>query len=231
MKSRQPKAPSLVPIEELAISRAFKAYDEDLYTNAWVRECSASRKEARHVVVEGSVFELVDLTETRYEKLDLSDVSLRKCDLANVAWDEFEARRVVFEGCRLLGAKFIEGVFKDVRFNDCHAQFAQMRYGTLAGAWFSACDLRDADFSGADLTGATFEECNLTGASFLNAKCGGVDIRSSSMERLQIGPTELRGLVVTPIQAIQLAAVFGLRVLNEFDDIDAAPIGGVGSES
>ncbi len=223
LNSRTPKPPQLPPAAELALSPAFVPYDGDLYTGIRVTKASLAGREVDHLVIEGSILETVALTETKFRRLELSDVAFRNCDIANATWNAFESRRVAFNACRLMGAKVIEGTFADVSFTDCQFQFAQLRFSKLQGALFETCNLRDCDFSGADLTGATFDRCDLTGAMFVGAKLDRVDLRSSAIEGIAVGPDDIKGAIVTALQAIVIASVFGLSVLDEHADIEEAP--------
>jgi len=217
--SRLPHTPNIPALDELRPLLELDVFDDELYDSVQFGQCVCSSRKALHVVFERSIFERVDFTQARLKRLETSDLDFRRCDFAGVALDNFDGQRLLFQGCRLMGVKIIEGKITDVRFRECQLDLSQMRYSALKGAYFESCSLKDADFSGSDLTGATFADCDLTGASFLNAKLKDCDLRTAKLDDARFGIDDLKGACVTPFQAVMIASVFGLKVLDEHVDL------------
>jgi uncharacterized protein YjbI with pentapeptide repeats len=217
--ARKPKNPDLPDPDKLIPATEFDPFDEDLYDSIHIGQCVCGNREASHVVMEHSIFERVDFTQSRLKRLEISDVDFRRCDFAAITFDDLDVQRVQFLACRMLGIKIIEGQLVDFSCQECQMEFAQLRYSMLKGSYFNGCILKDADFSGADLRGATFDRCDLTGASFLNSNLSGCDLRSSVLDNAHIGQESLQGAIVTPFQAVAIASVFGLKVLSEEEEI------------
>ncbi|HRW47025.1 MAG TPA: pentapeptide repeat-containing protein, partial [Caldilinea sp.] len=80
---------------------------------------------------------------------------------------------------------------------------------------FDRCDLSGADLQATDLTGARFARCKLDEVEFSQAVLSGADLRTSTIERMRVGITELHGAIVDPFQASYLAGIMGLVIKND----------------
>ena len=140
------------------------------------------------------------------------DVACERCDLSMIDWRGAKLTRVVVRGCRVTGGKLVEGTFESVRFVDCHMDYASFADTRFRQVVFESCQLREADFHGADLAGTAFVDCELRAADFGRAKLDGADISASNAAGIPLSPAEVRGLVVSQAQAVELAKLFGVTV-------------------
>lgn len=185
-------------------------YDALELTGARVLDARASR-----VIVATSRLRSVSLAAGVLPGLELIDDRLDDCDLANIEIESGSLERVELVGCRLVGLKAPESRWRDVVARECNASLAQFRYATFRRVRFEHCDLRSADFLGADLRGVVFDDCDLRNATLSSTRLAGADLSTSRIEGLQVGIESLRGAIVEPLQAAQLAALMGLKILWE----------------
>ena len=168
-----------------------------------------------------------DARQTRWAKVALknvrlSAVSLRGahfedvrfgvCDLANLDARQVFASRVEMLECRALGFCAPESDWRDAVFDGCNLSLSQFRHAKFERVNFRDCDLREADLQNADLRGVVFHNCDLRGAQFSFARLQNTDICTSRSDDLGVDAGALRGLIVSPLQAAQLAAILGLQV-------------------
>ena len=59
---------------------------------------------------------------------------------------------------------------------------------------------------------AEFADCDLTRATIHMTAMKGVDLRTCRLDGLNIGIQDMRGMVVTPLQASELARLLGLVI-------------------
>ena len=168
-------------------------------------KASGVRFEGVHVV--GGTLE-----ESELVNLTWIDVACERCNLSLIDWRGARLTRVVFRGCRLTGAKLVEGELESVRFVDCQLDYAAFSGTRLRQVAFESCQMREAFFQGGDLGGTVFAECDLEGGDFGGAKLQGADVSSSKLGRVAIGAGDVRGLVVSRAQASELAKLFGIVV-------------------
>jgi uncharacterized protein YjbI with pentapeptide repeats len=62
------------------------------------------------------------------------------------------------------------------------------------------------------LSGSVFRSCNLTRADLRGAKLQNTDFRTSEVEGMLVGMTDLQGAIVDPAQAMVFARVLGLQI-------------------
>lgn len=170
---------------------------------------------AARVIIAASRLRGVSLAAGVLPGLELIDDRLDDCDLANIEIESGSLERVELVGCRLVGLKAPESRWREVVIRECNASLAQFRYATFRRVRFEHCDLRGADFLGADLRGVVFDDCDLRNATLSSTRLVGADLSTSRIEGLQVGIESLRGAIVEPLQAAQLAALMGLKILWE----------------
>lgn len=177
---------------------------------------------ATHVLFEQVRLRHIVLNQTRLAKLRVLDARLETCDLSGSDWQNAAFRRVECVGCRLWGAQLIEARFEDVLFKDCKAERAIFASSKFKAARFEKCDLREASFHEADLAGVVFKACDLSDADLRGANLKGADFRGSLLNRMQVGALELRGAIIDAAQALQVAALLGLMVKDETEDVESS---------
>lgn len=114
------------------------------------------------------------------------------------AWasaDGVELHQCLLRGCVLRMANFSLSKAQDVRFAQCDLTEAALRdLRECKRVEFSACDLRRAELAGTRLAGIDLTTCEIGGNTW--------------------GPglAEVRGAIVTPLQAMELARALGVRI-------------------
>jgi uncharacterized protein YjbI with pentapeptide repeats len=158
-------------------------------------------------VVEGAVF-----AEATIQAAPLRDVRFVKCDFSNALLSGFEARRVEFIDCRLLGMKAIACRWQDVLVENCDARYAQFKGGVVRSCEFKGTRLDEADLRGANLEGTTFAETSLRRADLSGARLNNVNLRGADVDGLVVRAEDLKGALVTAPQAMDLARLLGLVI-------------------
>ncbi len=171
-----------------------------------------SGQKAANVYFEQINLKQIILQQIRLEKLTANDAVFDRCDFSGALCEKGHFRRIEFKNCRLMGASLMEGVFEDILFAECNGEGANFFNAFFRRVKFYHVNLSGASFEGADLRGVEFIHCDLTRALFLNANLGGTDFRSSTIEEMQVGFTELRGAIFAPYQAVQMAGLLGIII-------------------
>jgi uncharacterized protein YjbI with pentapeptide repeats len=178
----------------------------------------------------GRAAESVELSQCRFKGADLSGVGLQRAavadcsfessNLANLRAGRSSLIRSRLSVLRMTGFTWLDGVVKDVTFEECRLDLSSWRFTGFTSVVFANCNLARADFAGADLTGAQFLGCDLTGAQFSNAKMSGA--RFSGCTLIDIGGvTSWAGAVVRDQDLVALsytlAAALGIRIERDND--------------
>jgi uncharacterized protein YjbI with pentapeptide repeats len=160
----------------------------------------------------GCVLERVVFAQAEVQSAPLRDVRLVKCDLSNAVLHGFEARRVEFIDCRLLGMKAIGCHWQDVLVENCDARYAQFNGGVVRSCEFKGTRLDEADFRGANLAATIFTDSTLRRADLSGAKLNTTNLRGADIDGLVVRAEDLRGALVTPPQAMDLARLLGVVI-------------------
>jgi uncharacterized protein YjbI with pentapeptide repeats len=212
--SQAPKLPAALPSLVLQNERL---EDDEEYAEARLAGVVLAGQSAANLRLRQLLCKGVSFNQTRLLAPRLIDVRFEDCDLANANWERASAHRVEWVRCQLVGFTAAEAHWQDVTLRHCNANLALFRFAMLREPRFLECDFTDADFQGADLTGAVFAKCNLTNVEFSHAKLSGVDLRTATLEGVKAGASELKGAIVTPMQAAYLASRLGL-VIKHIDE-------------
>ncbi len=164
------------------------------------------------VIIEQARLSHASFAACRLVKPRSSDARFEKCDFTAAEWTEAHLLRVEFIGCRMLGMQWANLDGRDTRFEDCLCDEAFFLSARLPGIRFERCTLKGASLEGADLTGAQFRECDLSQADLRGARLTDADLRGCTINGVKVGAQELRGAVLDPAQATQVAGLLGIVV-------------------
>lgn len=211
-EAQQLQAPVLPANSELAAATTELLEDDAHLECVRALDRSFATQAARDLFIGESRLERIDLSATRLNSLSMRDVILDYCNLANANWERPFLKRSVFQKCRLTGWTTNEARFENVMLRDCSAQYAGFIGARFNKVRFEKCIFMEADFENSDLSGVVFSECDLIGAQFSGARMAKTDLRTSKIDRIIVGPAELRGAIVEPEQAVMVAELLGLTV-------------------
>ena len=159
-----------------------------------------------------SIFEGVSFAGCHIPSPRFRDVRLVKCDLSNAKLRGFEATRVEFIDCRLTGMIAIECRWQDVLVENCDGRYAKISDGELHACEFKGSNFAEADFRTTDLEGAIFTQVTLHRADFSHSKLRSADLRGAGIDGMIVTAEDVRGAIVSPTQAMDLARLLGLVI-------------------
>jgi uncharacterized protein YjbI with pentapeptide repeats len=162
---------------------------------------------AKNAILEGVSLSACDIPAARFQ-----DVRLVKCDLSNAILRGFEARRVEFIDCRLIGMAATECQWQDVLVQNCDGRYVRLSDGRVRAGEFRASDFSEADFRGTDLEGASFAQVLLSRADLSHSRLRNADLRGAEIDGILVGSEDVRGAIVTAAQAMDLARLLGLVI-------------------
>ena len=210
MSRRSPEnLPSLVDLTP--------AIDETVLAGLPLEESCAqnidlSGRKIPSLVAWNSHFDHVSFASCEISSFRLRDVRLVKCDLSNAVLRGFEASRVEFIECRLIGMRAIECHWQDVLIENCDMRYAQLNDGKARSCEFRASHLGESDLRGTDLEGAIFTNVMLQRADLSRAKLRGADLSGAEIEGIAVQAEDLRGAIVSVVQAVDLSRLLGLII-------------------
>ncbi|WP_288904063.1 Holliday junction resolvase RuvX [uncultured Alistipes sp.] len=161
----------------------------------------------------------------RLDRCYIRDTVFDSCELSNADFTGGTFRRVHFTNCKLLGAKLPEIRMDHVRFTGCHMRFVNLMLGVLKAVGFETCNLDGGVLQELKAQGLFFKDCQLTGASLVRTPLAGLDLTTDEITGIQVSLPELKGAIVTPFQACELAGLKEMPVIiRELDDDESTVI-------
>lgn len=196
----------------------------ELEDHAQVSQCLLADQDRSGVALTSLSFDQVFLRQVLFQKARLAnlamvDCRLERCDFSGADISKARFRRVVFAGCRWMGAQFLQPGLDDVLVVECAGERATLISARMKAVRFEKCNFREAVFEGCDLSGAVFENCDLSGADLHGSLLVGTDFRTSCLDGLRALAHDLQGMVIAPSQAVQVAGLFGV-VVKEEDEVE-----------
>ena len=120
----------------------------------------------------------------------------------------------MIQGCKGVGTSFSSSKLVNTLLQDCILELANLDGASLEKLAFRGCSLNDVWFTECKLKQLALEDCTLTHPNFFRTPLAGVDFtrcRLSGLVCTENG-AELKGAIVTPEQAVELARLLGLVV-------------------
>lgn len=148
----------------------------------------------------------------RLDRCYIRDTVFDTCDLSNIDLSGAILRRVSFRSCKLLGSKFAEARLDHVLFSDCPMQLTNLTLTSLKNVGFESCNLENGSLQEIKSSGLYFKNCRLTAASLFRTSLRAMDLTTDEISGIQVALDDLKGAVVTPLQACELAGLLGLIV-------------------
>ena len=189
--------------------------DWEEYVSIKITGGNLAGQAAHNIFFEEVLMHRMALTEARIPKVRLLDVRLDSCDLSGTHLEEARLRRVELIGCRLLGVRFLSAQLDDVIFRECNLEGAIFSLAEGTSIRFEKCILKNATFDSASLNSVTFDHCDLSYTDFRFIKLKHADLRGSVINGMQIEAKAVKGIVISPMQAIQMVGLLGLIVQDE----------------
>jgi uncharacterized protein YjbI with pentapeptide repeats len=190
------RQPAVLPGHEFDDELTFEALD--------YLDLDLSDRAARSSEFDGCRFSGTDLSGVVLDKGGFVDCVVEQCNLANLRASDAALRRVRVSVARMTGFQWVNGVLRDVAFEQCRLDLSSFRFSKLTDVVFTDCNLTRVDFTNADLRRARFVDCVLAGAQFSHA-----DLTGSRFTRCELvdvdGVESLRGAVVEGHNLIALA--------------------------
>jgi uncharacterized protein YjbI with pentapeptide repeats len=151
------------------------------------------------------VFDRMSFANSEIAVLRLFDARFVGCDLSNAMLRACEATRVEFIDCKLTGLNAFGCRFDDVLMERCDASFCHLSEGRLKHSEIVASQFREAALNGISFEGTRMKEVVLRKADLAEANLAGLDLTSCDIEEISLRVTDLRGAIVSPAQAMDLA--------------------------
>ena len=151
---------------------------------------------------------------TDFGRSDFVDIVFENCDFSNANFSEAGLHRVEFRDCKLVGTTFSDCRFKNVLFEASAVNLASFFQNHLSNVRFSDCLAKGIYLYECLLKLVEFSACELDTADFFGTSLRGIDISTSTFEKLNVSHESLQGCLVSSEQAVRVAEILGLVVVE-----------------
>jgi uncharacterized protein YjbI with pentapeptide repeats len=205
---KNPKEPLVKSLPE----RQWSEFENDGFSNALVKGNPVHKILISDLTIDSVIFEGVDFSFVDLEKVDFQNVLFRRCSLLNVDFSKRYVGRCRFEGCNLMGSKWIETGLYDVAYQDDNLDYANFSSSEMKVVSFTSCRLKESFFAESFFKDVAFESSDLTSAEIFKTSLGGIDLSSDTIDSLHCEADSLKGAIISPDQALDLITYFGLKI-------------------
>lgn len=167
----------------------------------------------------GTTFEAIVFRSCEFERVDFRDSTFRdvrfeNCRFFNCAMDKAWLNRVDFSGCSALGLSLLQARLAGVYACDTDFSYANISETSIDQLCLKSCRLIEVALQRAKLKRVVLQECNLTRLDVFGTKLAGIDLSTCVFQApvLSADYHELRGAIVAPEQAVDLALLLGVRL-------------------
>lgn len=154
---------------------------------------------------------------TSMAKVSLYDCTLVGCDLSNANLDQAYFARTRLVDCKLEGAQMHKVFFRSTRLKDCMCRYVNLGEAKIEGSSLVGCDLRESFANEVRFARASrLEHCNLERADLFGTRLRDMDVSTCNIAGIMVGDNhlELRGMRISPHQAVDLVGLLGVKVLD-----------------
>lgn len=186
--------------------------DEDSFSDGCVRDCSIPNCAAYHVCFERISFSNVVFSSAALKLAEFTDVCFENCDFSNADLSGAIIHRTEFINCKLVGFNLSDATLQNVSMQGCNGKFALLSYTRLKRVVFKDSILDNSNLQNSSLDKVKFLECSLCLSQVSGTGLSGIDLCSCNTEGMGVQPENLKGAIVSPVQAVQFSRLLGLVV-------------------
>jgi uncharacterized protein YjbI with pentapeptide repeats len=163
----------------------------------------------------GCLFERCTFHDWDLKRICFVDCLLDHCDISGMSLANVTFQRVRFQNCRLTGTAFLQAALMNVSLEGCSGDYFTLTQAKCTHVQWKDCRLKESVWQEVVWKSAAFAACDLTGAQVLRTPMAGMYMTTCTLDSLRIDPYDLRGMKVTPSQAIMFCALLGLDIITE----------------
>jgi len=179
-----------------------------------IRDASFLDLDLSNLAFEQVLFENCEFDQTILKKSSFRDVVFESCDFSNTDFSNSWFHRCEFTDSKGIGANFSETSMNDVAIRNCN-----FRYANFSTVKFGTCSIVESDLSDATCIDCIFKSLHLQGSRFVgtdffNTPLKDLDFSSGELAAIHVstGATELKGMLVSLVQAAELARMLGVVI-------------------
>lgn len=208
MKIIKPK----LQVERKPQTDFYKALEENYLYNAQFEDQLFSMIEEEHIHFDSCYFKNVIFEECKFSHIDMMDCIFEGCDVSNIIMSEGCMHRCEFHNCRMVGADFSNMVIKNILFDTNSNRYGNYSCSKLQNCIFKQMDMTSTNLNDMRIKDVIFDSCNLSLCEFIHTPLTNIDVSTSNIEGITITVDSMKGLCVSPNQAIDLSKLLGLKV-------------------
>ena len=159
------------------------------------------------------------VTMTAFEDVDFSrctftDVKFMGCRFISCSMERCWLNRCDFISCSAPGLSFQKGRFTSVLLAESQMRYAEFSEASIRDLRARKANLAESLWHDVSLKRSAFESCDLTRADVFRTSLLGIDLSTCDISGIIVSNT-LRGCIVGPEQAVQLAGLLGIQVKED----------------
>lgn len=166
------------------------------------------------------VWEAVQFIKCRFERCDFSNanfygVSFINCDFSNCIFLDSYWKKTKITNCKGNGSDFSQSHFRECVLSNTSLCYANFSKSAWVGCVIEGCTLKEAFLTEAKLKSFTLKDTVLTCTDFFKTPLKGIDLSDCSIGGIRVSDTfkELRGVKITPVQAMDIIELFGVELV------------------
>lgn len=193
----------------------FEAKQEEAdIIGALIQDVTITDEDMTRIYFRNSRFENCRFLGCSFDKSGFLDVEMINCDLSNSSFSDGYFNRCRFSSCKWMGTDLQNSTLKHVEALDCNFQMANFDHSVFDTAFFSECNFTHGNLSSCKWKQMEFYHTNLNMAIFFRTPMKGLDLTENTIDGISVSDTfqELKGAVVTPLQAAELSKLMGVVI-------------------
>lgn len=187
--------------------------DNMLYARAYdgetVTDIRAYQTELAELQCTDCRFERCDFTQTYFRKSVFTD-----CTFVDCVFEESYFKATTLIGCEVRGGTFHRSHFKNAKLHGVGVYYGNFTETIWETSTVDECSFKDALLSETKLKNNRFIKSDFTRADFFRTPLQGVDLSDCIIAGITVSDDfrELAGLKISPLQAVDIAALLGVVV-------------------
>ena len=159
------------------------------------------------------VFRNINFSNCDLSSLYFENCSFFYCDFSNCIYSKFASKGNEYISCKLVGINFDDSHLESIVFKNCCLKYSSFAECILNKVNFLDCDMQECGFINLKkFNKLNFIDCKLIKADFFGTKLDKIDFRTCDISSLKVRLEDLKGVIVTSLQAVSLSTILGIDI-------------------
>ena len=140
------------------------------------------------------------------------NTKFHKCEMSNIMIMNTGIHSCLFDESHMVGINYVDTLLKNTDFLTCHMKLSLLDGVKIKDVSFKDSNMSSSSWTNVSLDNDEFDNIDFRKIEIINTPMNGVDISNCNIDGICILPENVKGMIVSEVQAIELINILGIVI-------------------